>query len=81
MEGSEELFRPTRPPEVVESAVDAVGLRPRYHHLYVTAEELDLLIGAVQLARYPEKARTMQPLTTFDRLADLRLKLEEARQQ
>ena len=81
MEGSEELFRPTRPPEVVEAQLEAGGLRPRYHHLYVTPDELDLLIGAVQLARYPEKARHVQPLATFDRLAELRMKLEDARQQ
>lgn len=80
MEGSEELFRPTAPEYVQEAAAEA-QLGPRFHHLYLTREELDLLLEAVQVARYPDKIRPVQPLTTFDRLADLRLKLEEAREQ
>ncbi len=82
--GSEELFRPTRPQvvtdtdEVIRGAVDRhekvkeVVLRT----LSFTAEEIELLIEAIQTAKYPDRVRPKQPLDKFDALDALRIKVQ-----
>jgi hypothetical protein len=82
--GSEELFRPTRPQvvtdtdEVIRGAVDRhekvkeVVLRT----LNFTPEEIELLIEAIQTAKYPDRVRAKQPLDKFDALDALRIKVQ-----
>jgi hypothetical protein len=82
--GSEELFRPTRPQvvtdtdEVIRGAVDRhekvkeVVLRT----LNFTPEEIELLLEAIQTAKYPDRVRPKQPLDKFDALDSLRIKVK-----
>ena len=82
--GSEELFRPTRPQvvtdtdEVIRGAVDRhekvkeVVLRT----LNFTPEEIDLMLEAIQTAKYPDRVRPKQPLDKFDALDALRIKVQ-----
>ena len=82
--GSEELFRPTRPQvvtdtdEVIRGAVDRhekvkeVVLRT----LNFTPEEIELLLEAIQTAKYPDRVRPKQPLDKFDALDALRIKVQ-----
>ena len=88
--GSEELFRPTRPQvvedtdEVIKEAVDRPGARVKevvYRTLNFTPEEIELLIEAVQTAKYPERARAKPALDKFDALDALRLKIQGAQDQ
>ena len=83
--GSEELFRPTRP-EIVETVADdalteVLDRRPPAEKLlrtlHFSPEELDLILEAVQVAKYPEKARKPS-LDKFERLDALRDKLQGA---
>lgn len=79
--GSEELFRPTRP-EVVETedtiteVVDAKPTERHYRTLHLTPEEVDLLLEAIQVAKYPDRLRPKPPLEKHDRLDALRNKLQ-----
>ena len=84
--GSEELFRPTRPQvvegtdEVIKETVDRPGTRPKevvYKTINFTPEEIELLLEAVQTAKYPERPRAKPPLDRFDALDALRLKIQE----
>jgi len=82
--GSEDLFRPTRPQvvtdtdDVIREAVDRhekvkeVVLRT----LQFTPEEIELLVEAVQIAKYPDRPRPKQPLDKFDSLDALRVKIQ-----
>jgi hypothetical protein len=82
--GSEELFRPTRPQvitdtdEVIREAVD----RPTkvkevvYRTLHFTHEEIELLLEAIQTAKYPDRARSKPALDKFDYLDALRIKVQ-----
>jgi hypothetical protein len=82
--GSEDLFRPTRPQvvtdtdDVIREAVDRhekvkeVVLRT----LQFTPEEIELLLEAVQIAKYPDRPRPKQPLDKFDSLDALRVKIQ-----
>jgi len=83
--GSEELFRPTRPQvvtdtdEVIKETVDRPGGKMKeivYKTMNFTHEELDLLLDAVQIAKYPDRARAKPPLDKFDSLDALRLKIQ-----
>lgn len=84
--GSEELFRPTRPQvivdtdEVIKETVDRPGKAREvvYKTMNFTPEELDLLLEAVQIAKYPDRARAKPPLDKFDSLDALRLKIQAA---
>ena len=88
--GSEDLFRPTRP-EVVSDTDDVIKEtvdRPRtkakeivYKTMNFTPEEMELLLEAVQIAKYPDRSRPKQPLDKFDSLDALRLKIQEAQEQ
>jgi len=82
--GSEELFRPTRPQvvtdtdDVIREAVDRhekvkeVVLRT----LHFTPEEIELLLEAVQTAKYPDRPRSKPALDKFDSLDALRIKIQ-----
>lgn len=79
--GSEELFRPTRP-DVVETedtiteVVDAKPTEKHYRTLHLTPAEVDLLLEAIQVAKYPDRLRPKPPLEKHDRLDALRNKLQ-----
>ena len=82
--GSEELFRPTRPQvvsdtdDVIREVVDRrekvkeVVLRT----LHFTPEEVELLLEAIQTAKYPDRPRPKPPLDKFDSLDALRIKVQ-----
>ena len=84
--GSEELFRPTRPQvvtdtdDVIREAVDRhekvkeVVLRT----LHFSPEEIELLLEAVQTAKYPDRPRSKPALDKFDSLDALRIKIQGA---
>lgn len=83
--GSEELFRPTRPQvvtdtdEVIKETVDRPGGRAKeivYKTLNFTQEEIELLVDAVQVAKYPDRPRPKPPLDRFDALDALRQKIQ-----
>jgi hypothetical protein len=83
--GSEELFRPTRPQvvtdtdEVIKDAVDRKSevVKPIvYRTLNFTPEEIELLVDAIQTAKYPDRVRPKQPLDKFDALDALRIKVQ-----
>jgi hypothetical protein len=83
--GSEELFRPTRPQvvtdtdDVIKDAVDRKSevVKPIvYRTVNFTPEEIELLIDAIQTAKYPERVRPKQPLDKFDALDALRVKVQ-----
>ncbi len=82
--GSEELFRPTRPQvvadtdEVIREAVDRhekvkeVVLRT----LAFAPDEIELLLEAIQVAKYPDRPRSKPQLDKFDSLDALRVKIQ-----
>ena len=82
--GSEELFRPTRPQvvadtdEVIKDTVDRPGRMKEvvYKTMNFTQEEIELLLDAVQIAKYPDRARAKPALDRFDSLDALRLKIQ-----
>ncbi len=84
--GSEELFRPTRPQVVsdtdgvIRETVDRPGVAPVkevvYRTLHLTPEEVELLIEAIQTAKYPDRPKPKPPLDRFDALDALRLKVQ-----
>jgi hypothetical protein len=83
--GSEELFRPTRPQviedtdDVIKDTVDRPGARVKeivYKTLNFTEEEIELLLDAVQVAKYPDRPRPKPPLDRFDSLDALRQKIQ-----
>jgi len=84
--GSEELFRPTRPEVVadtdgvIKETVDRPGKVKEVvlKTLNFTPDEIELLLEAVQTAKYPERARAKPALDRFDSLDALRLKIQEA---
>ena len=82
--GSEELFRPTRPhvvDETDETITELVERRPReadhdLREIGFTPEEVQLMLEAIQVAKYPERARGKLPLDKFERYDALRDKLQ-----
>ena len=83
--GSEDLFRPTRPQvvsdtdDVIKETVDRPGSRPQevvIKTLNFTPEEIELLLEAVQIAKYPDRARAKPALDRFDTLDGLRQKIQ-----
>ena len=82
--GSEELFRPTRP-QVVSDTDDVIREAVDRHEkvkeivlrtLHFTPEEIDLLLEAVQTAKYPDRVRAKPALDKFDSLDALRVKIQ-----
>ncbi|MBJ7603190.1 MAG: hypothetical protein JF888_08395 [Candidatus Dormibacteraeota bacterium] len=84
LSGSEELFRPTRPRvvEATEDTITEVVERPakdrHSRHLHLAADEVQLLLDAIQAAKYPERAKPKLPLEKFERYDQLRDKLQAA---
>ncbi len=82
--GSEDLFRPTRPQvvsdtdDVIKDSVDRHAQKEPvvYRTLSFTTEEIELLIDAIQTAKYPDRPRAKPPLDKFDSLDALRLKVQ-----
>jgi hypothetical protein len=81
--GSEELFRPTRPQvvtdDVIREAVDRPDVKVKevvYRTLNFTSEEIELLLEAIQVAKYPDRPRAKPALDKFDALDALRLKVQ-----
>jgi hypothetical protein len=82
--GSEELFRPTRPQvvtdtdDVIKDAVDRPGRAKEVvlKTINFTLEEIELLLEAVQIAKYPDRARAKPALDKFDSLDGLRQKIQ-----
>ncbi len=85
--GSEELFRPTRPQvvsdtdDVIKETVDRPGKHKEevvYKTINFTDEEVELLLDAVQVAKYPDRPRPKPALDRFDSLDALRQKIQAA---
>ena len=83
--GSEELFRPTRPQvvsdtdDVIKETVDRPGGKVKeivFKTMNFTDEEVELLLEAVQTAKYPDRPRPKPALDKFDALDALRLKIQ-----
>ena len=82
--GSEELFRPTRPQvvettdDVIKETVDRPGRVKEVvlKTINFTPEEIELLLDAVQIAKYPDRPRAKPPLDRFDELDALRQKIQ-----
>jgi len=83
--GSEELFRPTRPEVVsdtdgvIKETVDRPGKPSKevvLRTMNFTPEELELMLDAVQIAKYPDRARAKPALDRFDSLDALRQKIQ-----
>lgn len=80
--GSEDLFRPTRPQvvedtdEFIKEAVDAPPKEMLYRTLHFTPDEIELLLEAVQVAKYPDRPRGKPQLDKFDALDALRIKIQ-----
>jgi hypothetical protein len=87
--GSEDLFRPTRPEVVADTdgVIKETVDRPSkvkeivYKTMNFTPEEIELLLEAVQIAKYPDRLRPKQPLDKFDALDALRLKIQGVLEQ
>ena len=82
--GSEDLFRPTRPQvvsdtdDVIKETVDRPSTKPKevvLKTLNFTPDELELLLEAIQIAKYPDRARAKPPLDKFDYYDALRVKI------
>ncbi len=82
--GSEDLFRPTRP-QVVTDTDDVIRETVDRHEkvkevvlrtVQFTEEEIELLIDAIQTAKYPDRPRAKPPLDKFDSLDALRVKIQ-----
>ena len=86
LEGSEELFRPTRPPardepdDTLHEIVEQPPVDRHLRTLRLTSDEVDLLLHAIQLAKYPERAHGQKvPLYQHERYDALRAKLQSGR--
>jgi hypothetical protein len=87
--GSEELFRPTRPQVVTDTdevIKDAVGRNTPvkevvYRTLNFNPEEIELLLEAIQAAKYPDRPKPKPALDKFDSLDALRIKVQGAVEQ
>ncbi len=88
--GSEDLFRPTRPQivsdtdDVIKEAVDRPSTKvkePVLKTLNFTQDELELLLEAIQIAKYPDRPRAKPPLDKFDYLDALRMKISGVAEQ
>jgi hypothetical protein len=84
LSGSEELFRPTRP-QVVTDTDDVIRETVDRHEkvkevvlrtLQFTPEEIELLLEAIQTAKYPDRVRAKPALDKFDSLDALRVKVQ-----
>ena len=88
--GSEDLFRPTRPQvvsdtdDVIKETVDRPATKPKeviLKTLNFTPEELELLLEAIHIAKYPDRPRAKPALDKFDYLDALRIKISGVAEQ
>jgi hypothetical protein len=85
LEGSAELFRATKPrveetPDTVTEVMEAKQLKEKhYRTIHLTPEEVDLLLEAIQAAKYPERARAKLPLFKHEYYDEIRAKLQGER--
>ena len=91
--GSEELFRATARPRVVEAepepeppvevadAITEVVEHGNQQRIGLTPEDIDLLLEAIHAAKYPERAKRPLPLEKFERYDALRDRLQQERQR
>jgi hypothetical protein len=81
LEGSEELFRPTRPvlveADVISEVIDRPAPAPTTRPVSLSEDEVGLLLDAIQAAKYPEQRRAKPSLDRFERLDDLKAKLQD----
>jgi hypothetical protein len=83
--GSEELFRPTRPhlvdetEDTITELVDRTPKEQPHRLIKLSQEEIQLLLDAIQVAKYPERARGKLPLEKFERFDALRDRLQSER--
>ena len=79
--GSEELFRPTRPDLVAtdDTIAEVVDRRPpekNHRAVNLAPDEVDLLLEAIQAAKYPDRSKSKPSLDKHERLDALRDKLQ-----
>ena len=81
--GSEELFRPTRPnhqetDEVIAEVVDRKPPPADKHlmTLHLSPAEVELMLEAIQVAKYPDRPRPKPSLDKHERLDRLRGRLQ-----
>jgi hypothetical protein len=91
LEGSDELFRPTRPPDErgdwhqADEPIDEImEPKPAVEHrtkaVRLTRDEIELLLQAIQFAKYPERVKAQKlPLYEHERYDAVRAKLQNAR--
>ena len=87
LSGSEELFRPTARPRLVEEepaetvtdAITEVVDHGQQRRFSLSPEEIDLLLDAIHAAKYPERAKRPLPLEKFERYDTLRDRLQAER--
>ncbi len=85
--GSEELFRSTTRPHVVDEeptvevsdAITEVVDHANQHRISLNPEDIDLLLEAIHAAKYPERAKRPLPLEKFERYDALRDRLQRER--
>ena len=86
--GSEELFRQTARPRVVEDepapvevtdAITEVTDRGQSRRVSLSFDEIELLLEAIHAAKYPERAKRPLPLEKFERYDALRDRLQKER--
>jgi hypothetical protein len=88
LQGSEELFRATKPQTegnstttttATATVTETVESKPKEKHyltVHLTPEEVDLLLEAIQAAKYPERARAKLPLFKHEFYDEIRAKLQ-----
>jgi hypothetical protein len=80
--GSEELFRPTKPDtdETDEVISEVVDRKPPAEKdlmtLHLSPAEVELMLEAIQVAKYPDRPRPKPSLDKHERLDRLRGKLQ-----
>jgi hypothetical protein len=79
--GSDELFRATRPTvverDVITEVIDRQVVHDPTRPVRLTEAEVELLLEAIQAAKYPEQRRSKLPLERFERLDELKAKLQD----
>jgi hypothetical protein len=79
--GSDELFRATRPTvvesDVITEVIDRQVVQDPTRPVRLSEAEVGLLLEAIQAAKYPEQRRSKLPLERFERLDELKAKLQD----
>ncbi len=79
--GSEELFRSTRADisateDTIAEVVERRPVEKHYRTIHLTPDEVELLLDAIQTAKYPERQRAKPSLDRHQRFDALRDKLQ-----